>query len=287
MRSESLLVMYKLIDALFQRSGWLRRVLHRHFYQCLDWLDRDGQVTLMNYGYSARGPDVEQITLDEADEPNRLCLQLYHHVASAIDLSGLDVLEVGSGRGGGAAYMHRYLQPRSLTAVDYATRAVAYCQRHHGGAGVCFRHGDAEHLPLPEARFDAVINIESSHCYGDMGRFLREVYRVLRPGGYLLWADHRPPAQWAGVYEECTRARFAILHAQCLTSNVLAAMTHRSAHNRALIDSRVPRLARHMFYHFAGLEGTYIYNLLASGRLQYAHLVLRKNPDGSVAQGHV
>src|SRR5437667_10140454 len=141
-----------------------------------------------------------------------------------------------------------------MTAVDYSTRAVAYCQRHHVVDGLRFRHGDAEHLPFPEAMFDAVINIESSHCYGDMGRFLREGYRVLRPGGYLLWADHRPPEQLLGLYEACKRSRFAMVHAQCITSNVLAAMTHRSAPNRALIDRRVPRFVRPIFYHFAGIE---------------------------------
>ncbi len=36
-----------------------------------------------------------------------------------------------------------------------------------------------------------MINIESSHCYGSMTRFLSEVSRVLRPNGYLLLADLR------------------------------------------------------------------------------------------------
>jgi ubiquinone/menaquinone biosynthesis C-methylase UbiE len=44
-------------------------------------------------------------------------------------------------------------------------------------------HGDAENLPFPQVSFDAVINVESAHCYGSIERFLAEVHRVLRPGG--------------------------------------------------------------------------------------------------------
>ncbi|MGH7787775.1 MAG: MGH1-like glycoside hydrolase domain-containing protein, partial [Candidatus Binatia bacterium] len=41
------------------------------------------------------------ITLDDADEPNRYSIQLYHRVATQVDLAGKDVLEVGCGHGGG------------------------------------------------------------------------------------------------------------------------------------------------------------------------------------------
>ena len=38
---------------------------------------------------------------------------------------------------------------------------------------------------------DVVLNVESSHCYGSMPRFLAEVRRVLEPRGYFLHADFR------------------------------------------------------------------------------------------------
>lgn len=54
-----------------------------------------------------------------------------------------------------------------------------------------FVHGDAENLPFPDESFDAVINVEAAHLYPDYPRFLREVARVLRPGGHFLYADLR------------------------------------------------------------------------------------------------
>ncbi len=45
---------------------------------------------------------------------------------------------------------------------------------------------DAERLPLGPASFDAVVCTESFHWYDDQGLALREIARVLRPGGRLI-----------------------------------------------------------------------------------------------------
>jgi hypothetical protein len=58
----------------------------------------------MNYGYSEPGV---VIPLDERDEKNRYSVQLYHQMAEMTDLKNKDVVEVGSGRGGGLEYISR------------------------------------------------------------------------------------------------------------------------------------------------------------------------------------
>ena len=68
---------------------------------------------------------------------------------------------------------------------------IAFCRKRHNVPGLDFVQGDAENLPFPDQSFDAVINIESSHCYPRFPRFLAEVARVLRPGGHFLYADLR------------------------------------------------------------------------------------------------
>ena len=52
------------------------------------------------------------------------------HAIDNFDLRDRDVLEVGSGRGGGASYISRYLQPRSMTGMDFCQEAVDLCNRH-------------------------------------------------------------------------------------------------------------------------------------------------------------
>jgi len=101
------------------------------YYQKQDW-------TFMNYGY-APDDEVETPTLEADDEINRYCIQLYHHVANAINLKGLKVLEVGSGRGGGANYIKRYLNPAQMVGVDFSDKAVDLCREHYCVEGLSLR----------------------------------------------------------------------------------------------------------------------------------------------------
>ena len=50
---------------------------------------------------------------------------------------------------------------------------------------------NAQNLPFQNESFDAVLNVESSHRYPQMEKFLNEVYRVLKPNGYFLFTDFR------------------------------------------------------------------------------------------------
>jgi ubiquinone/menaquinone biosynthesis C-methylase UbiE len=101
----------------------------------------------------------------------------------------LDVLEIGSGRGGGAAYLAHRLAPRRLAGLDVSAAATALARRRHGSVPPLeYRQGDAEALPFGVETFDLVLNVESAHCYASIPRFLAEVHRVLRPGGELLFA---------------------------------------------------------------------------------------------------
>ena len=75
----------------------------RFWYQMLVVIDRQREITFMNYGYANLDPSANGLALNEAERDNRYCIQLYHHVAAAVDLTAKDVVEVGSGRGGGAS----------------------------------------------------------------------------------------------------------------------------------------------------------------------------------------
>ena len=147
-------------------------------------------VVFFNVGYEEDPPLA--IPLEAPDEPNRYCIQLYHRTATQVDLDDKRVLEVGCGRGGGASYLMRALHPAAYTGLDLDPTAVGFCRKRHNLPGLDFVRGDAENLPFPDRSFDAVINIESSHCYPRFPRFLAEVARVLRSGGHFLYADLRP-----------------------------------------------------------------------------------------------
>lgn len=146
-------------------------------------------VVFLNYGYEEDPP--MDLALDTEDEANRQCINLYHRTASQVDLEGKRVLEVGCGHGGGASYVMRYLHPATCTGLDLNPAGIEFCRRRHIIDGLEFVEGNAEELPFPSDAFDAVLNVESSHCYPHFGTFLSEVARVLRSGGHFLYTDCR------------------------------------------------------------------------------------------------
>ncbi len=261
---------------LWQKSPLVRRALWRLWYEVLAARSRSLDWPFMNYGYVELDGDSPSIPLAPADEPHRSCIQLYHFVATAVDLRGCDVLEVGSGRGGGADYVARYLGPRSVLGIDVSRRAVELCRRRYAARGLSFAWGDAEALPVPDAAADAVINVESSHCYGSMQRFVAEVTRVLRPGGSFLFADLRPAAGVDGLRQDLQRAGLVLTSERIITPNVVAALERDSARKRDLITRRVPSPLHRGFATFAGIPGTRLYNELRGGQLAYFSCVLRK-----------
>jgi len=265
--------------ALATRTAAGKRLLWRTWYQFLAARYRDPSWTFMNYGYrSPAGPAGGETrpapVLDASDEPDRACIQLYDLVAGAGPLAGRDVLEVGCGRGGGAAYVARYLKPRRMVAVDLAPRAVALCRARFAVPALSFEVGDAERLPFGDASFEAVLNVESSHCYGHLAAFFGEVRRVLRPGGTFLYADFRPEAELAGWQAALRDAGFEIREARDLTPGVVAALDAEDDRKRALITRLVDRPLAGIFREFAALRGSELYDELRRGTFQYRSFVL-------------
>ncbi|MBM3315175.1 class I SAM-dependent methyltransferase, partial [candidate division WOR-3 bacterium] len=214
-------------------------------------------------------------------EENRHCIQLYHHVAGGVDLTGKDVLEVGCGRGGGASYVARYRGPGSVTGIDIAARAIEFCREHHTAPNLGFQQGDAEALPFADGSFDAVINVESSHFYASMARFLAEVMRTLRPGGHFLFADFRNRHGTRNMRPQLERAGFEVLREERITTNILHALRLDSERKYGLIQARVPWFLRHVFREFASTDGTATYEAFRGRRWEYFSFVLRKNGAAS------
>src|SRR3954454_23189872 len=93
-----------------------RRLIWKPVYELLAKRFRSKDWSLMNYGY-APSPDESFLTLDAEDEINRYSIQLYHYLATKVAFKVLEVLEVGSGRGGGAAYLKKYLNPEKIIGL--------------------------------------------------------------------------------------------------------------------------------------------------------------------------
>jgi ubiquinone/menaquinone biosynthesis C-methylase UbiE len=214
--------------------------------------------------------------LDQADEPNRYPIQLCDSTASQNGgLAGKRVLEVGCGRGGSASYLMRTQGPESYVGLDLSTIGIDFCQRRHQLPGLEFVHGHAENLPFPPGSFDAVINIESSHCYPHFDRFLSEVTRVLRPGGAFLYADVRQSfqcAKWDAALSGVPGLR--VMSQRNINAEIVRGIELNTPHWAAMWERVVPRFMRPLVD--APVTGSFIYRDVKSGQLVYRMYYLAK-----------
>lgn len=254
------------------RSRLIYPALTRLMHHCLP-----APTKFLNYGYTPLSNDPGFIApnLPPEEETDRLFIQLYHRVVYA-HARDRDILEVSCGHGGGAEYMARYLQPRSVVGVDWNPEAIAFCRsRYAGVANLSFQVGDAEHLSMPDQIVDVVVNIEASHCYGSMMHFLREVKRVLRPGGYFLFADLRSPAEQIeleGLFEE---AGFQTHAQQDLTPNVVAALRQDEERKWSLFE-KAPGWLHGTLAEFARAEGSQGFLALVNRSRLYLRYTLQR-----------
>ncbi len=255
-------------------SNRLKGRVWKYWYRYVDRRFGKQGVAFMNFGLAhTEGDGVE---LEAADESDRYNLQLYHVVANPVSMEGLDVLEMSCGRGGGASYVARYLKPRRMIGVDRTESAVACCRRNHTAAGLGFVCGDALGFAFADGSCDAVMNVEASHCYPDVGRFLAEVGRVLRPGGHFLYADFRMAREfdaWRSAIDACG---LEVIEECEITPNVLRALELNDERMRQIISDVAPRRQRGLFRQFLGAKGTKIYEAFRSGRAKYMRFALKK-----------
>jgi ubiquinone/menaquinone biosynthesis C-methylase UbiE len=254
------------IDHLFS-VGRIRKAVWQLWYPFLTRRLHGEEVLFLNYAYEEEPPMA--IPLAAADEPNRACIQLYHHVATQVELRGKNVLEVSCGHGGGASYLARTFQPKNYTALDLNPAGIKFCKQRHKVDGLNFVQGDAENLPFQENTFDAVINVEASHCYPNFPKFLAEVARVLLPGGNFLYADFRFSERLAEWEKAIAAAPLKILRTQNINAEVRRGMNYNSARSQDLIARHLPKFLHSLGADFAGVKGSRIYKALDSSELSY------------------
>ncbi|MFD1538864.1 class I SAM-dependent methyltransferase [Nonomuraea guangzhouensis] len=129
-------------------------------------------------------------------------------------LAGLDV---GSGTGRFTPALARTFGPVTGVEPSVRMREVAQAQSPH--PGVRYLAGSAEDLPVPSGSADYALLFLSWHHVQDKPRAVRELARVLRPGGRLLlranFRDHHPRPWWLEHFPrgyEADAALFQPLH---------------------------------------------------------------------------
>jgi ubiquinone/menaquinone biosynthesis C-methylase UbiE len=103
---------------------------------------------------------------------------------------GFTILDVGCGGGRTIEKLAALATKGVVYGVDYAKGSVAASRARNAAliqAGrVEIRQASVSQLPFPENQFDLVTAVETQYYWADLVKDMREILRVLKPGGTLL-----------------------------------------------------------------------------------------------------
>lgn len=262
---------------LLKRFAWFKRLNAKVTYELLAKRVPADDWHFMNYGYMPL-PTEAPLHLNGHKTQQRFSLQMYHYLASKTCLEGKHVLEVGSGRGGGAYYLATHFNPASYVGMDLAQSAVDLANRLHQNPNLNFIQGSAENIPFPDNSLDLVINVESCHAYGSVCKFLSEVKRVLKPSGYLLLVDFRNSQENMAIFkEQLNNAGLECLEEEDISENVVQAIEAEDKTKRERIEKLIEPRYQSLFCRFAGVVGSPFHLTLKEGTRRYGRFVLRKS----------
>jgi SAM-dependent methyltransferase len=112
-------------------------------------------------------------------------LEHMHRYLLARDLvAGRDVLDIASGEGFGSHALSRLA--RSVVGVDIDSGSVEHAQSRYRAENLEFRVGSCSSIPLADHTVDVVVSFETIEHHDEHEQMMREVKRVLRPGGLIV-----------------------------------------------------------------------------------------------------
>jgi ubiquinone/menaquinone biosynthesis C-methylase UbiE len=259
-------------ETRFSRA--VRRPMWKGFYAsaCRDFLPQ-GYMNFLNLGYLS---DTGELDAEKGvGIADHVSARLYDQVVRQVDLKGRTVVEVGCGPGTGSAHLTRTYQPASFVGIDLSENMIEWCRDHHDLPNLRFLQGDAQSLPVASDSVDAVINVESSHCYPSRLRFFEEVERILRPGGSFLFADLIFPSDKGEASEVVSdllsEAGLLIEDYIDITDNVLAARdaVSRSSSFHSRIREHMPARAVPFLEEIMFLVGSRNHETMVSREVRY------------------
>ncbi len=242
-------------------SGW------RSFYDLLSRrLEAVGVADssfFLNYGYVPTDSHNESAFVIRDGTFNANSVRLVFEVIGSLDLNDRTVVEVGCGRGGNSRLIAEKFNAQVI-GIDMSAEAIAFCQKAHLINSLDFRVGDALNIPLADGSCDAVINVESSHSYGNLPKFLGEVRRICRPEAWFLHTDFLSPEDWDYIRMRLQALGFVTKVDRDITANVLASRDQASGNWEQVYGDGNARVAN-----FLALPGSAIYEQLRAGLLEY------------------
>ena len=133
---------------------------------------------------------------------------LIDELTGRIANKGGRILDVACGPGATTRHLMRSYEPVNITAINISEAQLGAARAR--APGCTFLRMDAAQLGFPDGHFDAVMCVEAAFHFNTRATFLREVLRVLKPGGSLVLTDmlFRAFMKPIGDFGQVPRANF-------------------------------------------------------------------------------
>lgn len=237
----------------------------------------DRHLRFFNFGYQVLpgeepvGPGLGRLF------PNRESAQLLFQVVGDADLAGATIVEVGCGRGGNLWLIDQHLGPAQAVGLDIAGLSVRFAQDSRRSDRTAFVQGDAEVLPFATGSVDAVLSVETSCTYPDLGAFLAEVARVVAPGGWFLYTDLADRRVFGPLKRVLDEVGFGLVTERDITPNVRASREARAERQKLAFGAQEEHNAA-AFGELVATDGSTLARYLQGDERLYHLLRLRRRP---------
>lgn len=162
---------------------------------------------------------------------------------------------------------------------------VEFCKTRHSDVNQLeFHQGDAEtftELPCVEANsVDCVINVESSHCYGNIDNFFNQVNIALKKDGYFCFTDFRGEEDMEELKKKVEQ-HFKVEKSIDITRNVCHALKLDTERRLQVIEEKCPKVFLPLIKKFSGVTGSRVYEELNNGKTLYNVWLCKPKKDAA------
>ena len=226
----------------------------------------NNEYTMLHYPFYAKESDS---FIQAQKNLTDYCISLLNPIKNK------EILEIGCGNGVQALYINANYGPLKITGIDLnkANIEIANSERDRAKIdNVQFLLDDAQNLTqIQSDSVDVLLNIESAFHYPDKSAFLKEVYRVLKPGGQYLIADILSTRKkregfmkiWGKpmVYNFWTRKQYEDEFLKsALIINHREDITHQVKKGWSIYRNWIPKIKRELFLQNVAFKIFYVIN---------------------------